>query len=156
MLLCPLGDILLWGRIWVKGFYRKISGQTNSCKPASVSDTVLHEWTLPRAKKVSTGHFFTEVSQLPPPSSSHFSITKKEHHPNGWCSFLVAEAGLEPTTSGYEPDELPTALLREISCTTWVPAYNNTHGCVCQGVFPVTSTRTTANPGEKLRGSITF
>ena len=71
------------------------SVQTDSCKPASVPDAVLHEWTLPRAKKVSTGHFFMEVLQLPPPSSSHFSITKKEHHPNGWCSFLVAEAGLE-------------------------------------------------------------
>ena len=29
-----------------------------------------------------------------------FFITKKEHHPAGWGSFLVAEAGLEPTTSG--------------------------------------------------------
>ena len=33
-------------------------------------------------------------------SFESFFITKKEHHPIGWCSFLVAEAGLEPTTSG--------------------------------------------------------
>ena len=33
-------------------------------------------------------------------AAKHAAITKKEHHPDGWCSFLVAEAGLEPTTSG--------------------------------------------------------
>ena len=66
----------------------------------SLPDVICLLWTLPRAKKVSTGHFFTEVLQLPPPSSSHFSITKKRTPSVGWCSFLVAEAGLEPTTSG--------------------------------------------------------
>ena len=88
---CPLQAIVIWVRIWVKRFYREISVQTDSYKPASVPDAVLYEWTLPRAKKVSTGHFFSEVLQLPPPSSSHFSITKKEHHPIGWCSFLCKD-----------------------------------------------------------------
>ena len=83
VMLNPLRDSLLWVKIWVKRFCKEISAQTDSRKPASVSDTVLHEWTLPRAKKVSTGHFFTEVLQLPPPSSSHFSITKKDSHPDG-------------------------------------------------------------------------
>ena len=76
-MVCPLGAILLWVKTWVKGFFKEISAQTDSCKPASVSDAVLHEWTLPRAKKVSPGHFFAEVSQLPPPSSSPCAITKK-------------------------------------------------------------------------------
>ena len=54
---------------------------------ASVPDAVCHPWPLPRAKKVSTGHFFTEVLQLPPPSSSHFSITKKRT-PSDWMVFF--------------------------------------------------------------------
>ena len=32
--------------------------------------------------------------------AKHAAITIKRHHPIGWCLFMVAEAGLEPTASG--------------------------------------------------------
>jgi len=125
MVTCPLGANLLWVRIWVKRFCREISVQTDSCKPASVPDTVLHEWTLPRAKQVSTGHLFTEVLQLPPPSSSHFSITiittgrwfslYKKRTPSDWMVFFFGCGG---RTRTYD--------LRVMSCSqAYFPLLHN-------------------------------
>ena len=41
----------------------------------------------------------------------HFCIAKKEHHPDGWCSYLVPVVGLEPTRYRYQrilsPSRLP-------------------------------------------------
>ena len=32
----------------------------------------------------------------------HFCIAKKEHHPDGWCFYLVPVVGLEPTRYRYQ------------------------------------------------------
>ena len=41
----------------------------------------------------------------------HFCIAKKEHHPDGWCFYLVPVVGLEPTRYRYQrilsPSRLP-------------------------------------------------
>ena len=38
---------------------------------------------------------YARRSQTPVIAAKHDITSKKEHHPDGWCSFLVAEAGLD-------------------------------------------------------------
>ena len=63
---------------WVAKRYSNRSVVPTTCRLPSRTDG-----NLPRAKKVSPGHFFAEVSQLPPPSSSPYTITKKDSQPKG-------------------------------------------------------------------------
>ena len=54
---------------------------------------------------------------------------QKEHHPNGWCSFLVREMGLEPTRRNHTHLKracLPFQHSRER------PLHYNLHTSICQ------------------------
>ena len=70
--------------------------------------------------------------------NSYFSVKKLEKHRISFeirCFLWLRRQDSNLRPPGYEPDELPTALLRDIWLRTSVLEYTTTAGCVCQGLF---------------------
>ena len=98
-----------------------------------LSDASANSWTLPRTKKVSTGHFFTH-----PPGGPSFRVPryiKKSRYPNGYLDFLVRRKGLEPPTYWFVASHSIQLSYRRIDASLNALAYNSTWYYKMQALF---------------------
>ena len=83
-------------------------------------------WTLPRAKKVSTGHFFTSLRSAALFESNLLSPPKRKDHPSGGLLFGYVKGfeRLNATRTSVAADGLTEAILYFLSASLQIENAN--------------------------------